>query len=72
MVAEKHKDIYMWMNGACIVFETWLLLIAICYVKGSTEYPMKGGGTAICCPLHPALLIFVGNPQAFPYPDFAH
>ena len=27
--SEMHKDIYMWVNGAFIVFETWLLLIAI-------------------------------------------
>lgn len=26
---ETHKDIYMWVNGAFIVLETWLLLISI-------------------------------------------
>lgn len=24
---EKHKDIYMWVNGLFIVFEVWLLII---------------------------------------------
>ena len=24
---EKHKDIYMWVNGLFIVFEVWLLTI---------------------------------------------
>ena len=68
MVAEKHKDIYMWMNGACIVFvalDCNLLCQRRCRISDERS------GTAICCPLHPALLIFVGNPQAFPYPDFA-